>query len=445
MRPIIAAIAALLAVPALAQPPTAGQYFPSGTTIPTSAQGVEQVGYDSVTGIRCMVGESATCQVPTSATLSGAISVTSGAKATAAAPTYVEGTTNPVSQDLSGDQRVLDSAVLAAVQASIPAGTANIGTVGQAQGSTTSGQSGQLVQGAVTTSSPTYTTGQTAPLSLDTTGALRITAPAASPVNVTVNSPPNDVLTGPTSLTGAGDVTVNSQGSGAAALQITGTFTGLSGVVRGSVDGATYVNIGAYNANTGVTIAAGTTISATGIYVVPAAGYRTIQYHVTAVSTGTAVVNLNSSAGALDPPNAVTGSGKNENLTGVNGSTPLTGNGVTGSGSLRVTVASDNTAFSTNTAPIGVTTTDKAGSISSGGVAQTAIASNASRKGWCVQNPSAATEDLFVRANGTASATTGLDLPPGQQVCSGPTQVDTSAISVFAATTAHTFLGQEVQ
>jgi hypothetical protein len=47
---------------------------------------------------------------------------------------------------------------------------------GVAQGSTTSGQSGPLVQGAVTTSAPTYTTGKTDPLSLDTSGNLRVSA-----------------------------------------------------------------------------------------------------------------------------------------------------------------------------------------------------------------------------------------------------------------------------
>ena len=45
-----------------------------------------------------------------------------------------------------------------------------------AQGSTTSGQSGPLVQGAVTTAAPTYTDATTAPLSLDTSGNLRIAA-----------------------------------------------------------------------------------------------------------------------------------------------------------------------------------------------------------------------------------------------------------------------------
>lgn len=42
-----------------------------------------------------------------------------------------------------------------------------------AQGSTTSGQSGPLAQGAVSTSSPSYTNGQTSPLSLTPSGGLR--------------------------------------------------------------------------------------------------------------------------------------------------------------------------------------------------------------------------------------------------------------------------------
>jgi hypothetical protein len=43
-----------------------------------------------------------------------------------------------------------------------------------AQGSTTSGQTGALIQGAVTTAAPTYTTAQTSPLSLDAAGNLRV-------------------------------------------------------------------------------------------------------------------------------------------------------------------------------------------------------------------------------------------------------------------------------
>ena len=43
-----------------------------------------------------------------------------------------------------------------------------------AQGSTTSGQNGPLIQGAVTTAAPSYTTAQTSPLSLTTAGNLRV-------------------------------------------------------------------------------------------------------------------------------------------------------------------------------------------------------------------------------------------------------------------------------
>lgn len=53
------------------------------------------------------------------------------------------------------------------------AGSAVIGVVGNGQASTTSGQSGPLVQGAVTTAAPSYSNAQTDPLSLTTGGALR--------------------------------------------------------------------------------------------------------------------------------------------------------------------------------------------------------------------------------------------------------------------------------
>lgn len=48
-----------------------------------------------------------------------------------------------------------------------------------AQESTTSGQTGPLMQGAVTTAAPTYTTGKTDPLSLDTAGNLRVVLAAS--------------------------------------------------------------------------------------------------------------------------------------------------------------------------------------------------------------------------------------------------------------------------
>jgi hypothetical protein len=58
-----------------------------------------------------------------------------------------------------------------------------------AQGSTTSGQNGILAQGAVTTAAPTYTTGQTDPLSLNTSGGLRVDGSGVTqPVSGTVTA-----------------------------------------------------------------------------------------------------------------------------------------------------------------------------------------------------------------------------------------------------------------
>lgn len=72
---------------------------------------------------------------------------------------------------------------------SLPTGAATSANqpTNAAQGSTTSGQTGTLVQGAVTTSAPSYTTAQTSPLSLDTSGNLRVN-PGTVTVTGTVTS-----------------------------------------------------------------------------------------------------------------------------------------------------------------------------------------------------------------------------------------------------------------
>lgn len=90
-------------------------------------------------------------------------------------------------------------------------------------------------------------------------------------------------------------------------------------------------------------------------------------------------------------------------------------------------------------------TTDKGGTLTAGNVAQNAIASNASRKAWCIQNDPAATEALFVRVNGTAGTGAGIALSPGAQACNSPGSIDTAAVSVFAATTGHRWFGFEGQ
>lgn len=99
-----------------------------------------------------------------------------------------------------------------------------------------------------------------------------------------------------------------------------------------------------------------------------------------------------------------------------------------------------------------VATTDKSGTIAAGATAQTAIALNASRKGWCIQNPSTAgaqgigtAESLWVRVNGAAGPNVGTEVVSGNQVCNSPGLIDTAAVSVYATTISHKYNGFEVQ
>lgn len=78
------------------------------------------------------------------------------------------------------------------------------------QGSTTSGEKGPLIQGAVTTAAPTYSNAQTSPLSLTTAGALRVdgsgSTPAASSGRALANAP--TVTTYGTPITSAAYTTI---------------------------------------------------------------------------------------------------------------------------------------------------------------------------------------------------------------------------------------------
>ena len=75
-----------------------------------------------------------------------------------------------------------------------------------AQGSVTAGEVGGLVQGAVTTTAPTYTTGQTNPISLNTAGGLRVDGSSVTqPVSGTVTANQGTspwIVSGSTTITG---------------------------------------------------------------------------------------------------------------------------------------------------------------------------------------------------------------------------------------------------
>lgn len=133
-----------------------GQFNTAPTTITTGNVSPLQLDSGGNLKVNIITGASSGA-VAQGSTTSGQTGGLIQAAALTAAPTYTTATTNPLTMDLSGALRV------------------NVTTaVGLAQGSTTSGQTGSLIMGAVTTAAPTYTTAQTNAISLDTAGNIRV-------------------------------------------------------------------------------------------------------------------------------------------------------------------------------------------------------------------------------------------------------------------------------
>lgn len=171
-----------------------------------------------------------------------------------------------------------------------------------AQSSNTSGQSGPLIQGAVTTGSPTYTTAKTSPLSLTTAGALRtdgsaVTQPvsgtffqATQPVSIA-----GTVNTSDTHTTAAAPLATElSDGAAFYVAAKTGQFP--SALVGGRLD----ANIGAWLGSTVPSV--GSKTSANSIPVVIASDQAAIPVSQSGSWTviANAGTNLNTSALALD-------------------------------------------------------------------------------------------------------------------------------------------------
>lgn len=139
-------------------------------------------------------------------------------------------------------------------------------------------------------------------------------ASSTGAVKVTVNTPPNDVVSGPTNLTGTGNVTVSAQGSGSVGIIVTGTGSGLTFTFQGSVDGTNYVTIPCVVPSTGAIATGGT---ANGTWTCQAAGYQNVRVNLSAIGGGTFTVTLNASAGSNQPPIGTQGTATN--LTAVAG------------------------------------------------------------------------------------------------------------------------------
>lgn len=144
---------------------------------------------------------------------------------TTSAPSYTTAQTDPLSCDTTGNLRV------------------NVVTAtGLAQGSTTSGQTGSMIMGAVTTAAPSYTTAQTSPMSLTTAGGLR--SDAASWAGTALGTPtnfgttPGAVVVGSVNAAMFAGTTATVSGSGTATgalrVELPTNGTGIVNAAQGS-------------------------------------------------------------------------------------------------------------------------------------------------------------------------------------------------------------------
>jgi len=87
------------------------------------------------------------------------------------------------------------------------------------------------------------------------------------------------------------------------AFQVTGTFTGVTVVFEGSLDGSTYVALSACSGTS-----AGSTVSTTGLWICPVTGIGTVRARVSAWSTGTVTVIGNGTSSSAAPAGFTGGS-----------------------------------------------------------------------------------------------------------------------------------------
>lgn len=250
-----------------------------------------------------------------------------------------------------------------AVQEALPSGTNNIGDIdvltvpsdpfgANADAASATGSISAKLRFIASTGIPvtgTVTVGSHAVTNAGTFAVQSTNSDVAATGNITTQN-----------LVPAGTATANSailsgtlNGQGSASVQVTGTYTGALSL-QGTVDNSTWVTIGGLvfvNVNTGAQSAT-ITSGATGIYQVDCGGYQQVRVTGLAAMTGTATVtiraSINSGLVALDTPlptgtNVIGALSTNQsvNVSQINGVTPLMGAGNTGTGSPRVTIATD--------------------------------------------------------------------------------------------------------
>jgi len=167
-----------------------------------------------------------------------------------------------------------------------------------------------------------------------------------------------------TATAGSAVLSGDLQGDSTAMFQVTGTYTGALSV-QATVDNTTWVTLSGVSVltNQAGVQSATVTSAATGLYGLDVAGYRQIRVTGLAAMTGTAVVTIRSSNGAgmvaldnsLPAGTAIIGAlsaNQSTNVAQINAVTPLMGNGASGTGALRVSIANDSTGIIVANGPI---------------------------------------------------------------------------------------------
>lgn len=327
------------------------------------------------------------------------------------------------------------------------------------QGSTTSGQSGVLVQGAVSTGAPSYTNGQTSPLSIQTDGSQRVavtnthtvTANAGSGTftvsgTVTANAGTNlntSALALDATLTNrlpSGSTPADNESNAITTSRLgafnyvfdgstwdrwTGTVTSNAGTGTFTVGGTVTSNAGTGNFNVIGPAADGAAVSGNPVRIAGKDGSGNTQ-DVATDTSGELQVDV------LTLPSVTVGTfPDNEpfNLNQLAGNTVSSGNGAAGTGTLRVSVASDSTG---NIATIGTSVTPGTGAANLGkaedasvGSGDTGVAVLVQREDTPTSTASANNEYISPKANSFGHIFVA-------DICEDPTLTTSVAISQTA-------------
>ncbi len=175
------------------------------------------------------------------------------------------------------------------------------------------------------------------------------------------------------------------------AIDVSGTYTGALSLQYSTDGGSTWVtvtNTFALTLQTSNTKSATIASASVGKWVASVPGWESVRLSGLAAMTGTAVVRMKSISAAeilsfdesLPAGTNIIGAlsaNQSSNIAQINGVTPLMGNGTTGTGSQRVTIASDNTAFPIST----VTTLTTLTTLANGQTAHSAASTGSPLRG----------------------------------------------------------------